>query len=157
MLKKNEIKVKRPNGRPTKWTEEECDKLADRMNDFFIKARADFMAITKDFTGIRTIPFLSKFCRDNDISHDTMLVKADLYPKLSESLKRAKEIQKEILIAGGLSGIFNPTAFIFTAKNMTDMRDRNETDITTNGEKIGGFILTKRHDKDNLPRSESNL
>lgn len=50
--------------------------------------------------------------------------------------KEAKELQKEFLISIGLANAA-PSAFaIFTAKNVTDMRDKIETDITSKGEKV---------------------
>lgn len=50
--------------------------------------------------------------------------------------KAAKELQKEFLISIGLNGAA-PSAFaIFTAKNVTDMRDRVEQDITSGGKPI---------------------
>jgi hypothetical protein len=39
---------------------------------------------------------------------------------------KAKEYQKFFLIENALAGLYNPTAFIFTAKNITDMRDQQE-------------------------------
>ncbi len=50
--------------------------------------------------------------------------------------KEAKELQKEFLISIGLSGAAPSPAFIFTAKNITDMRDKQELDHTSKGEKI---------------------
>lgn len=40
--------------------------------------------------------------------------------------KEAKELQKEFLISIGLAGAAPSPAFIFTAKNVTDMRDEQE-------------------------------
>lgn len=50
--------------------------------------------------------------------------------------KEAKELQKEFLINLGLAGAAPAPFAIFTAKNVTDMRDKVETDITSKGEKI---------------------
>ena len=61
--------------------------------------------------------------------------------EFSVSYKRARDIQKEVLIRGAMKGWFNPTAFIFTAKNITDMRDKIETDITSGGQPITGMII----------------
>ncbi len=47
--------------------------------------------------------------------------------------KEAKEMQKEFLVNLGLSGAAPSTFTIFTAKNVTDMRDKSETDITSGG------------------------
>jgi hypothetical protein len=45
--------------------------------------------------------------------------------------KEAKELQKEFLISIGLSGAAPSPAFIFTAKNVTDMRDKQEVESKT--------------------------
>ena len=46
----------------------------------------------------------------------------------SDTYKTCKQIQKKMLIDGGLLGLYNATAYIFTAKNITDMRDKQEID-----------------------------
>lgn len=43
--------------------------------------------------------------------------------EFSKAYKEAKEIQKEFLIQNGLVGASPSAAYIFTAKNVTDMRD----------------------------------
>jgi hypothetical protein len=50
--------------------------------------------------------------------------------------KEAKELQKEFIITLGLAGASPAPFAIFTAKNVTDMRDKIETDITSKGEKL---------------------
>lgn len=44
--------------------------------------------------------------------------------------KRCKVLQKDFLIQIGLSGAAPSAAFIFTAKNVTDMRDKVESEVT---------------------------
>lgn len=53
-----------------------------------------------------------------------------------KAYKAAKELQKEFLISLGLSNTTMPASFIFVAKNITDLRDKIETDITSGGEPI---------------------
>ena len=50
----------------------------------------------------------------------------------SETMKKARELQKEFLIHNSLQGLYNSTAFIFTAKNITDMRDKQEIEHSGN-------------------------
>src|SRR3990167_3782487 len=50
--------------------------------------------------------------------------------------KEAKELQNEFLISIGLAGAAPSPFAIFTAKNVTDMRDKQETDITSGGKPI---------------------
>lgn len=66
------------------------------------------------------------------------------YPELeafADAYEEAKQMQKEFLITIGLAGAAPPSAYIFTAKNVTDMRDKNETDLTSKGEKLGVVML----------------
>lgn len=53
--------------------------------------------------------------------------------KFCNAYKEAKELQKEFLISLGLGGISPSSSFIFTAKNVTDMRDKQETEVTHRG------------------------
>ncbi len=59
--------------------------------------------------------------------------------------KEAKELQKEFIISIGLSGAANAPFAIFTAKNVTDMRDKTETDITTGGNQLGVIVLPQKN------------
>jgi len=68
----------------------------------------------------------------NDRNEDGTVKK----PIFSEAYKMCKDLQKAFLLQNGLKGLFQTAAFIFTAKNLTDMRDRQEIDHTTDGEKI---------------------
>jgi len=69
---------------------------------------------------------------ENDKKPDPELV------KFCEAYKQAKVMQKEFLIEIGLSGSAPPASFIFTAKNVTDMKDSR--DVTSGGEKISGIV-----------------
>lgn len=62
----------------------------------------------------------------------------------SEAYDAAKEMQKEFLITLGLSGATPPTSYVFTAKNITDMRDRIENDLTSKGDKLGVVYLPQK-------------
>jgi len=48
--------------------------------------------------------------------------------EFSHAYKDAKEEQKEFLISIGLAGAAPPSSYIFTAKNVTDMRDKQEVE-----------------------------
>jgi hypothetical protein len=48
------------------------------------------------------------------------------YPGFSAAYNQAKDLEKEFLVDSGLAGLYPPASFIFTAKNITDMRDRQE-------------------------------
>lgn len=95
------------------------------------------------------LPTFERFASEIGVSVDTLLEwskaknKQDKlkYPEFSGAYSKCKQLQKDFLIANGTSGLFNPTFTIFVAKNITDMRDKVETDVTSGGEpvKITGF------------------
>lgn len=67
--------------------------------------------------------------------------------EISETIKKIDGIFETRVVVGGLKGKLNPTMSIFNLKNNYGWRDKNETDITTQGDKIGGVImLPQRHD-----------
>src|SRR3990167_1629489 len=101
-----------PGGRPTKYRD-----------DF----PALLLAYFDEQVAAEKLPFLSKFARNiAGVCEDTAIEWTKDHPEFSEAYKIAKKIQKEFLITQALAGKINPTAFIFTAKNMTDMRDKTE-------------------------------
>jgi len=69
-----------------------------------------------------------------------------------------KELQKQFLVDNGLQGLHPPATYIFTAKNITDMRDKQELDHTSNGKEIVGFtyVMPKLDAKDN-PNNKANV
>lgn len=71
------------------------------------------------------------------------------YPEFCKAYAEAKELQKDFLIQNGLQGTSPSTAFIFVAKNLTDMVDRQlvEHDVPDLKEKrdaLDNFIDTLR-------------
>lgn len=48
------------------------------------------------------------------------------YPGFFGAYTRAKKLQKYFIIENGLNGLYNPQFAIFTAKNITDMKDKQE-------------------------------
>ena len=53
-----------------------------------------------------------------------------------KSIKRAKDIVKNRLVEQGLDGDANSTMAIFILKNNHNMTDKQQTDVTSGGEKI---------------------
>ena len=49
-----------------------------------------------------------------------------LYPEFSLAYTRAKQMQKDLLVQGGLLGVYDSKFSIFVAQNFTDMRERKE-------------------------------
>jgi len=101
------------------------------------------------------LPTLFSFARKIGVSYKTVWSwafekeEAELDKDLKEfrnAYNEAKEMQKEFIISIGLSGAANAPFAIFTAKNVTDMRDKVETDITSGGEKLGVLILPQKNE-----------
>ncbi len=71
------------------------------------------------------IPFFNTYCMKIDISQKQMLewVKDPKKGEFSKAYKICKDLQKNFLIQIGARGLSNPAMTIFTAKNITDMRD----------------------------------
>lgn len=105
-------------GRPTKYKVE--------LNELIV---AYFLFETKE----GRLPFLSKFAREvAGVCENTMIEWTKEYEDFNEAYKKAKDIQKEFLIMQGLTGQYDRTFAIFTAKNITDMRDKTEVDQNSN-------------------------
>lgn len=96
--------------------------------ELFEKMFSDFQSHLQNFDTNKSPIFIEAWARDNKIPYRTLLSYAEANEEFLHTYKECKQIQKELLIQGGLKGYFNPTAFIFTAKNITDMRDKVETE-----------------------------
>ena len=125
-------------GRPTKYKPEYCAKMIEFFN---ISPTREIVDVTTSNNGATTeryreipnkLPFISAFAREIGVNIDSLYEWEKEYDDFSEAMKIARELQKEFLIINGLNGSYNPTAFIFTAKNLTDMRDVQETTTNVN-------------------------
>jgi hypothetical protein len=137
-------------GRPTKFDL----KYNDELIEFFSIPPTREIEVTKtDKKGNQystyeivpnELPTFGAFAHKINVNLDTLNEwqkesNKEKYPRFSESYKRAKTLQKNFLIQNGLSGKFNSTFSIFVAKNITDMRDNKNLDITSDGEPIKGI------------------
>ena len=113
-------------GQPKKYKESELPKLGEDMLKYFTDClkTAQSARATK-----RTIkyPFFSYFAREKcNVTTQTLLNYGKSNKKFFSMLERCREIRKEFLIQVGLKSIVPPVAFMFVAKNETDMKDRQE-------------------------------
>jgi hypothetical protein len=145
--------MKHPGGRPTKY---KAEHATDIIKWFSVPKHTQFMKkeITIESTGrheceyqmvASDLPTFEGFARSIGVNGDTVVEWAkgedendDLkYPEFSAAYKVAKDLQREFLIDNGLKGLYPPASFIFTAKNVTTMRDvqetKNETDMRFTG------------------------
>jgi hypothetical protein len=107
-------------GRPTKYKPEYCQHIVD----YFITKKNE-----------NDLPFFSAYGREIDVCEDTMIEWTNVYPDFSEAYKKCKSLQKEIIIKMALNNQYNSTFAIFTAKNMTDMRDQTSVQLQGDKEK----------------------
>jgi hypothetical protein len=93
------------------------------------------------------LPTLEDFAYDIGVDVDCMVNWAKAkdkrgrlkHPRFFGAYTRAKQLQKQFLINNGLAGLTPPSSFIFVAKNITDMDDKQGIDITSKGKRITGF------------------
>jgi len=108
-------------GRKTKYKKEYDQGIVDYFQEFY-----DHLEEREE------IPFFTAYAREIDVGTSSLARWKKKHKSFKESYQRAKEIQKECLIVGALKKIFNPTFAIFTAKNITNMRDRREFEHSGN-------------------------
>lgn len=132
-------KKKHAGGRPTKYKKEYCDDIIEYFGiEPFIEREINYT--NKDGDVYKTeyvkdpnkLPFLTKFARTIGVDIRTLERWTEKYPRFSRAYKAAKEMQQEFLIENGLRGLYNASSFIFTAKNITDMRDQKDVNIDAN-------------------------
>lgn len=104
------------------------------------------------------LPTLFRFAQKIGVDYNTLLrwtekgerdegdVGFDIeFQRFRGSYKKAKELQKEFLISLGLSNSTAPASFIFVAKNITDMKDKVETEHS--GEVLNRVVYRPERDK----------
>lgn len=137
----DEKKSKHAGGRPPKVKTENLAALGKTMVEWF-------SLFADDLETRKKVPFFSKFGREVvGVTDDTLKKYCEKDDSFRTAYEHCKQIQKEILIEGGLNGIFNPTAFIFTAKNLTDMRNRDEVEHHGLPTPIFANVLINNKDK----------
>lgn len=134
----SEDKEKSLGGRPTKYKTEYCQEIIDFFNrEPFDVAVADGVALTdkygKPVLMPCKLPTFEMFALSIGVHRETLINWCDANPEFFDAYKKAKDYQKEILIQNGLVGGYEKTFAIFTAKNVTDMRDRHEVGHTGAG------------------------
>lgn len=123
-------------GRPTKYKNEYCKKM---FNFFNISHTFDKEIISYDKDGNEKIsyvekpnilPTFEKFAVSIGVCRDTLDAWAKEYQEFSDTYKKCKNLQKDMLNDLAMRGFYNPTYTIFVAKNITDMRDKQEIEAT---------------------------
>ncbi len=119
--KGNTYAVGNNGGRPRAYPKESLPELGQEMIRYFEDC-LDHLSERK------AIPFFRDFARTINVSADTLESYRKQDEEFSASYGECKEIQKQVVIVGGLNGYFkNPAFLMFVAKNITDMRERAHT------------------------------
>lgn len=134
-------------GRPTKYKRRYCRELVKYFDvEYFVKRK-----ITKFIKDIpveievdvpNRIPLFEGFARSIAIDVDTIVNWTKTYPDFFGAYKYAKGLQKEMIAYLALNNYLNAPYAIFLSKNITDLRDKVETDVTSGGERVESFNLT---------------
>ena|SRR3990167_7182694 len=100
------------------------------------------------------LPTFNRFASQIGVDDDTLENWAKeenkkKYPGFFGAYKKAKKLQKEFLIENGLRGLYQPAFAIFTATNITDMKNQKYSDLTSQGEKIDPIQVIIVEDKPN--------
>lgn len=75
--------------------------------------------------------------------------------EISDTIKRIDDILESRVNTAGLKGKANPTMAIFNLKNNYGWKDKNETDITTNGKDLPTPILGNAISNNNSIKEDS--
>ena len=132
--------VTKRTGRPPKFK----DEFADMLLAFFSQPPTKEITI-RDKSGNETVqilpntfPTLARFATNIGVTRETLHDWATAknpdglykHPIFSYAYKKAKDLQEANLVEGTISGAYNSTFAIFTAKNVLGWRDKVDQEIT---------------------------
>ena len=119
--------------RPTKYKKEYCKKIIE----FFdvphtvekerSRANKNGELVTWTEEVANSLPTFEGFAVSIDTHRETLINWCKKHKEFFDAYSKAKDLQKNMLIDLGARGLYNATFTIFTAKNITDMRDKVET------------------------------
>jgi hypothetical protein len=144
-------------GRPTTYDPIYCEKV-----DEYLTVRVDEETdwTKSSFAGSESsgaswehrvkvkLPTMDGFAKFIDVARSTLYEWKEEHKEFSDALDKILIEQKERLINMGLSGDYSPTIAKLILSSNHGMKEKTETDITTKGKSIGGFIMV-RNDGDN--------
>lgn len=134
MIKRKPTVRKKKVGRPTKYRPEFCQQMIEWFDrELTILKEVEKIspcgAITIMEEKPNKPPMFGDFARNKiKTNHQTMLEWTKKFPEFNEAYKECKEIQQEFIIMGCLMGHLNSSFGRFTMKNISDWRDKIETD-----------------------------
>ena len=144
-MKKQKPTQKKKNarpGQPTAYRPGYCQELIDFFN---VEPTSEKEITTIDKKGNVTtritevpnrLPTFEFFAASHGVCRDTVNAWSHKFPQFSDAVRRAKDFQKNFLMQNGLAGHYPPSSYIFTAKNITDMKD----DVRVESEGLGKLV-----------------
>lgn len=145
---------KKKNGRPEKYKPEYCKKMIEffsiepnKVTKVITNGKNDYYKEEEKLIP-NDLPTFEKFAQLLDVSVDSMMRWRDKHKKFRVAYEKCKAMQKHILVVNGLSGLYASNFAIFVATNFTEMRSKNETDVTSGGQPIpilGGASVHKNN------------
>lgn len=119
-------------GRKTKYIQDYCKQIVDFFNISHTRNK-EIKSFDKDGNEkirieetANILPTFEKFAVSIDVCVDTLNEWCKVHEEFSEAYKKCKALQKDMLNDLAMRGFYNPTYTIFVAKNITDMRDRQD-------------------------------
>lgn len=112
-------------GRPTAYKPEYCDLIIEHFDKEPFTTSFD-EASGKTFRSAILLPTLTNFARSIGVARSTIYEWAKDNPEFSDAIKRAQELQEEVLMQNGLFGAYDKTFAIFTAKNICGWKDKQD-------------------------------
>lgn len=89
------------------------------------------------------IPTIERFAMEIcNATKETIHEWRRVHPEFSDAYEKAKVLQKDFLVYQSAYGFITPSYAVFLTKAMTDLREVNEVDITSKGDKLEGVNLT---------------
>lgn len=152
-------------GRPTKYKKEYAEEIIKWFNLHPYKQSLKKETIhpngkiVREYTTVpEKLPFISSFARSINVDRRTIqrwagdkypqdykdkkLAGQHKHPEFCRAYNIAKDLQREFLVINGLMGHYPPASYIFTAKNITNMSDKQHIDHTSNNETIRPKIIS---------------
>ena len=120
---------KNATGAPSLYKPEYCQ---DMIQFFNREPFEDKMTVKGVQRLANRLPTFANFAFLNSLTEATLLNWCKEYPEFFEAYNTCKQLQKDFLTANGLEGLYPPASFIFVAKNITDMRDKQEVEHSGN-------------------------
>lgn len=114
-------------GRPTDYRHEYCDRIIEHFDKEPFTSSYD-EASGKTYRSAILLPTLTNFARSIGVARSTIYKWAEEHQEFSDAIKRAQELQEEVLMQNGLFGAYDKTFAIFTAKNICGWKDKQEID-----------------------------